>query len=411
MKVLIAAASFSSQVSGLQRHAFNLVRCLLQQPDISAIRLVIAPWQRELVQTAGLDPDARLSTHIAEMKPGSLNRNVWYYRRLPALAASLNADVVHLSYPMPVNAASFACPTVVTLHDLYPYEIPLNFGFPKFIFNRLVLRQCLRNVDAIACVSEATCVRLKQYAPASTWRKAIRIYNCVEAEPLCAMVSPIAGWRGEPFLLCVAQHRRNKNIPLLIRTFDRLLRSGRVDPDMKLAIVGIAGPETRDIHRLVSSRGLGRSVHFMEGLTEAELQWCYSRCEALAAPSITEGFGLPVAEALLAGCRIVCSDIPAHREVGDGHCHFIALRKNAEESLAEAIVATLQEPARVPISLPQFSSPLLAKQYIELYRGLVAPSARCFRKRGFLLRSTQRRQKGKLYESNRLQSCASVQRG
>ena len=375
MKILIAAASFSSRISGLQRHAINLVRCLLQQPEISAVHLVVAPWQRELVEAAGFNIDPRLTVHIAEMRPSSLSRNLWYYRQLPALAASLNIDVVHLSYPMPVKAASFACPTVVTLHDLYPYEIPLNFGFPKFIFNRLILQQCLRNVDVIACVSEATRVRLQQYASAITARKAVRVYNCVEAEPICAIESPIPGWQGEPFLLCVAQHRRNKNIPLLIRTFDRLLRSGQIDPGMKLAIIGIAGPETRSIHRLVSRRGLGRSVYLLEGLSEPELQWCYARCEALAAPSTTEGFGLPVAEALLAGCRVICSDIPAHREVGDGHCRFVALRKNAEEALAEVIAATLHEPVKAPISLPQFSSSLLGKQYIGLYRRLGAPVA------------------------------------
>jgi glycosyltransferase involved in cell wall biosynthesis len=90
---------------------------------------------------------------------------------------------------------------------------------------------------------------------------------------------------------------------------------------------------------------------------------------------MTEGFGLPVAEALLAGCRVVCSDIPAHREVGDGHCRFVALRKNAEEALAEAIATTLREPAKAPISLPQFSPSLLAKQYVDLYRRLAAPAA------------------------------------
>ena len=392
MKILIAAASFSSHLSGLQRHAFHLVRCLLQQPEISAVHLVVAPWQRELVQAAGFSPDARLSIHVAEMKPGSLNRNLWYYWELPKLAASLHADVVHLSYPMPIRAASFACPTVVTLHDLYPYEIPLNFGFPKFIFNRVILRQCLRSVDAIACVSQATRLRLEQYLPARTSQKAVRIYNCVEAEPVCAMVSPISGWQGEPFLLCVAQHRRNKNIPLLIRTFDRLLRSGRIDVDMKLVIVGISGPETRDIHQLVSSHGLARSVQFMEGLTEPELQWCYARCKALAAPSITEGFGLPVAEGLLAGCRIICSDIPAHREIGNGHCRFVMLRDNAEEALAEAVAATLREPAKAPIVLPQFSPAILAKQYVALYRNFVA-SAPPLAKASFLFRTVQQRQK------------------
>jgi glycosyltransferase involved in cell wall biosynthesis len=372
MKILIAAASFASQISGLQRHAFNVVRCLLQLQEISAVHLVVAPWQRALVEDAGLNPDPRLTIHIADMEQSSLSRNVWYYRQLPALAARVRADIVHLTFPMPVDGASFDCPTVVTLHDLYPYEIPQNFGFPKCIFNRLVLQQCLRNVDSIACVSEITDVLLRRYAPAATWRKATRIYNCVEPEPLCAMESPIPGWLGEPFLLCVAQHRRNKNIPLLLRTFDRLLQRKEIDRETKLVIIGISGPESRRIHRLVSDIRLGERVHFLEGLSEPELQWCYGRCEALVTPSITEGFGLPVAEALLAGCRVVCSDIPAFREVGGDHCRFVALRGDAEEVLAEAIVATLQQPAKVPISLPQFSSSLLAHQYLGLYRGLIA---------------------------------------
>lgn len=370
MKVLIAAASYASNISGLQRHAFNVVRCLLPQPEITELHLVVAPWQRHLVQAAGVTPDPRLSIHVAEMDPGSLSRNIWHYRELPKLAARIEVNLVHFSYPVPVNAAAFDCPTVVTLHDLYPFEIPGNFGFPKFIFNRVVLKQCLRNVDAIACVSEATRLRLKQYVSDALWRKAVRIYNCVETGPASAKHSPVSNWHGEPFLLCVAQHRRNKNIPLLIRTFARLHRSGQLDADMRLVVVGITAPATNTVLRAVSDSGLGRSIHLLEGLSEAELQWCYSHCAALVAPSITEGFGLPVVEGLLAGCRIVCSDIPAHREVGDDRCRFVALGPNAEETLAAAVVAVLKEPRTVPALLPQFSTPVLARQYIDLYRTL-----------------------------------------
>jgi glycosyltransferase involved in cell wall biosynthesis len=371
MKILVSAASYASNISGIQRHACNVVRCLLRQPEVSSVHLVIAPWQRKLAQDAGIKPDGRLSIHIAEMESGSLSRNSWHYRRLPELAASLEVDLVHLTYPVPVNAAAFKCPTVVTLHDMYPYEIPRNFGFPKFIFNRLVLKQCLRNVDVIACVSDATRSRLKQYSSASVWRKAIRIYNCVEAQPHCATQSPLPNWQGEPFLLCVAQHRHNKNLPLMIRTFDRL-RSGQVGSNLRLVILGITAQETRNIHRLVATLGLGESIYFLEGLSEPELQWCYTRCEALVAPSLTEGFGLPVAEALLAGCRIVCSDIAAHREVGEGRCRFVALGQDAEKAFAEAIVEVLKHPKTPPVALSRFSVPTLAKQYISLYDRLIS---------------------------------------
>lgn len=371
MKILVAAASYASNISGIQRHACNVVRCLLQQQDVSFVHLVIAPWQHKLVQAAGIKPDARLSTHIAEMVPNSLSRNVWHYRRLPELASRLQVDLVHLTYPVPVNAAAFSCPTVVTLHDMYPYEIPMNFGFPKFILNRLILKQCLHKVDAIACVSDITRFRLEQYTSASVWRKGVRIYNCVEAEPVCASQSPLPHWNNDPFLLCVAQHRRNKNLPLLIRAFDRLRCSGRISSNMKLVILGITAHDTRHIYRLVSTLNLGENMYFLEGLSEAELQWCYTRCEAVVAPSLTEGFGLPVAEGLLAGCRIVCSDIPAHREVAEGRCRFVALGRDAEIGLAEAIVEVIKDPKGKPIALPQFSAPILAKQYLNLYYKLI----------------------------------------
>ena len=157
MKILVAAASYASNMSGIQRHACNVVRCLLRQQEVSFVHLVIAPWQRRLVQAAGITQDARLSTHIAEMTPSSLSRNLWHYRELPKLADRLAVDLVHLTYPVPVNAKTFNCPTVVTLHDMYPYEIPMNFGFPKFIFNRLILK---------AMSSQRRChrLRLRHYA-------------------------------------------------------------------------------------------------------------------------------------------------------------------------------------------------------------------------------------------------------
>jgi glycosyltransferase involved in cell wall biosynthesis len=372
VKVLIAAASFASSMSGLQRHALNVVRCLLPESEISSLHLAIAPWQRSFLQPADFGHNPRIVMHIAEMERSSLSRNLWHYRKLPALAAQLQVDLVHLTFPMPINAAAFRCPTVVTLHDLYPYEIPMNFGFPKFIFNRITLGQCLRNADAIACVSDTTRLRLRQYAPIATWRKAVRIYNSVEAEPITNAESPDPVLKDDRFLLCVAQHRRNKNIPFLIRTFSRMLRGGQVPSDMKLVVVGISGPETGTIYRLVSTLGLIQRVQFLEGVSEPELRWLYRQCAAVVIPSTTEGFGLPIAEALLAGCRIVCSDIPAFREVADGRCRFVALDKNAEEMLAAAVGAALREPKRSPAALPQFSGPVLAKQYIHLYRRLIA---------------------------------------
>jgi glycosyltransferase involved in cell wall biosynthesis len=212
---------------------------------------------------------------------------------------------------------------------------------------------------------------LQEYLPAAS-TKAVRIYNCVEPIPSVALHAPIAGWRGEPFLLAVAQHRRNKNLSLLIRTLDRLRKGGQIASETRLIIVGIHGPETAALAKLVAHLDLDRFVYFVQGISDSELQWCYRHCEALVSPSLGEGFGLPIAEGIIAGCRIVASDISAHREIGDGRCTFVRLNDRPEETLASAILDTLREPKPEPKTLPKLSAPVLANQYVGVYRRLIA---------------------------------------
>ncbi len=376
MRVIVPAVAFSSAISGVQRHALNLLHCLLKLPQVETVGVVIAPWQREMLACAGLLESDRLRVHIAEMTSSSFTRNRWYYRELPKLVSRVGASLVHFSYPVPVNAPALRCATVLTLHDLYPFEIPHNFGFPKVLLNQFILKQSLRSVSAIACVSEATRMTLRRLFPAAA-AKAITIPNCIEPGLACALHSPLPDWRGEPFLLCVAQHRRNKNIPVAIRAFWRLLRSGKLSQHTRLVVIGIDGPETAHLNQLTKDLGLAASVLFLRGLTDAELQWFYARCEVLLAPSLTEGFGLPVAEAQLAGSRVVCSDIPSFREIGGHACVYVPLDGRADLQFALAIEKALQEPAPLPAALPQFSSATLASHYAALYKGLLAPSG-CF---------------------------------
>jgi len=377
MKILIVAPSSSSELSGVQRHAFNTARALLTNPAVTVVHLVVAPWQWPLLRSAGLSPNGRLCVHFAEMHQGSLSRNAWFYYRLPQLATKLAADIVHLAYPVPVRIRSFSCPVIVTLHDLYPYEMPGNFGRLKVFFNRMILQQCLRSVHAIACVSDTTRLLLNKYVSRSTQMKALRIYNCVEPQRRSSEISPSRDCSSDPFLLCVAQHRHNKNIPFLLRAFELLIHDGHSESSMQLVIIGTCGPETRRIQRTIERAGLGQRVRLMAGISDPELQWCYRNCETVVAPSKMEGFGLPVVEALLTGCRVVCSDIPAFREFGGDNCKYVRLDEQSERPFAEAIAATLHEPLRDSVSMPQLSMRSIAAEYVDLYSRLLA-SARTF---------------------------------
>ena len=376
MRIVIVAVSSTTHLSGVTRHAANLVRCLLSRSEVSAIHLLVAPWQQVSLREAVARSDRRFHLHAVPINSGTMARNWWYYADLPSIAAQLQADIVHLAYPAPLNRRAFRCPTVVTLHDLYPYDVPTNFGFPKVLFHRLVMWQCLRAADAIACVSDSTRHRLASLAPQSITEKATRIYNCVEPVPSASSRSPMPNWNGEPYLLCVAQHRRNKNIALTIDVFRRLLRQREIDSSMRLVIVGVRGPETPRIHRLLQTESLNERVVLLNGIIDAEMQWLYEHCEMLLALSTVEGFGLPVAEGRMAGCRIVCSDIPTFRELGDyANCHYVSLGEGMEERSARAILAMRVQPRGKPAGLSQLSAPVIAGEYIRLYQRLMPASA------------------------------------
>jgi glycosyltransferase involved in cell wall biosynthesis len=374
MKIVIAAVSSATGLSGVTRHAANVARCLLTRSEISAVHVVGAPWQHRLFCDAVSRTDERLHIHSVPLGVGTLARNLWYYKDLPAVATQLEADVVHLAYPVPLNRSAFHCPTVVSLHDLYPYDAPANFGFPKVLFNRRILWQSLRAADAIATVSDHTLQHLAGRAPVSILAKAVRIYNCVEP---VSIQTPLSGWSGAPFFLCVAQHRWNKNILLTIQVFQRLLQNRRIDSESELLIVGVPGPETPQIRRFLRTAGLHPKVTLISGIRDAEMQWCYRNCELLLAFSSVEGFGLPVAEALLAGCRIVCSDIGAFRELQAESCHYVPLTANAAEQFAQTIPTVLAEPRSKPIPMPQLSVPVIADQYVQLYRRLMRARSTC----------------------------------
>jgi glycosyltransferase involved in cell wall biosynthesis len=373
MKVVLPLLSASSNISGVQRHAISLAKSLLHLPDITRIHVVAGDWQTFVL--SALPKDDRLSIEFARTANTQLGRNRWFLTQLPRLCRKHHADVVHLAYPVPVRRLSFAMPVVVTLHDLYPYDVPKNFGFPKVLFNRLVLRQCLHAVDAITCVSDSTWRGLYAREPHLAMSRAVTVPNVVERMTM-QPVRPDALQEDDEFLLCVAQHRRNKNVRLLLETFLQLHRAGRIPHGMRLVVVGTQGPETADIEGFIARHGLQYAVSLLAGMSEAELCWCYRRCALLVAPSSIEGFGLPVAEGLLEGCQIVCSDIPSLREIGSAHCRYVDLHDASAERLADAIVEELRTPVMGPVALPRFSSDVIALQYLRLWRSLLNQGVR-----------------------------------
>jgi glycosyltransferase involved in cell wall biosynthesis len=366
MRILVPSVSGATRPDGVSRHAINLARCLLHIPGIEHVDLVAGEWQIPYIESMLGNVDARLHLIIAGTKRSSFARNVWYYDRLPLLAKQARSDLIHATYPVPLNRRKLLCPIVTTLHDLYPYDATHNFGYPKVLLNRLILHQCLTASDAIICVSDSTLERLAAHYP-GLLNKASRIYNCVEPTTQAGF-NPVSALAGRPFVLAVAQHRRNKNIPLTLSVFKRLLR---FEPELVLLLVGRYGPETDAVCSLLKGPALSSRVIMLNGISEQQLHWCYRNSKLLLATSSVEGFGLPVAEAMLAGCPVVCSDIPAFREIGEGYARLIPLDAQQVESFVRAVRGTLHAARPAPMPLSHLSVADIAQRYLHLYCGLL----------------------------------------
>ena len=368
MHIVIAALHRPIKPTGVCRHAANLARCLAEKPEVTKISLIIGSWQQHYFETAFNLDFEKIKLVPVNIKNSSVVRNLWFILDLPKLANELQADVVHLSFPLPFIRGKFNAPVVTTIHDLYPYECPENFGFPKVWFNRMFLRQAIRNSNGLSCVSRLTSDRLKFYFPnLKTWQKVDVIYNYVDFEGIETEVpSQIA--EDSRFLLCVAQHRRNKNLDLLIKAFHRLLTNQKIASDCQLVIVGSSGPETEKIQSLIIELNLVTKVSLLSGLGDRQLCWLYQHCQAFIIPSAAEGFCLPLAEALHFSDRVVCSDIPIFREIATDRCAYFSLEGDAVARLEEAVVKTIARPSSLDRDyLQRFNKANIARQYLNLY--------------------------------------------
>ncbi len=369
MHILIAVLHRPTQPTGVCRHAANLAQALAERPEVDQVTLVTGAWQRQSFESAFALQSDKIQLVDVDFKNSAIARNLWFLFGLPKLVQQLRPDLVHLAFPLPFLRARFACPVVATIHDLYPYECPENFGRAQAVLNRLFLQQCIAQSDGLTCVSEVTLKQLKQFFPQVCAQKPVTVnYNYVEFSQV--LPQPPAAHLKQPFLLSVAQHRKNKNLDLLVQAQAALRQSAQ--PNLNLILVGHSGPETASIQQQIAELGLQDSVQMLDSLSDSELCWLYQHCQLYVVCSATEGFCLPLAEALYLGCRAICSDIPILREVAQSDCNYFSLKGDPVQNLTQAISSAMQQPAPSHAPNLRFSKAAIAEEYFKFYQKVIA---------------------------------------
>lgn len=230
----------------------------------------------------------------------------WMQMIAPRMLDELGADVAHFTNSL-VPLAS-PVPTVVTIHDmslsLYPQYHPIR----RVLLNRPLANLAARRVDAVITVSYSArrdILRLYNLPPERV--RVVHEAAAPEFRPIDdrAALGRVRLRYGLPdrFVLYVGTIEPRKNLPRLLEAFARRHRGG--DLPHALVCVGRYGWRARDVQRAVDRLALRGGVRFIGYVPFADLPAIYSLADAFVFPSLHEGFGLPVMEAMACGTPVV----------------------------------------------------------------------------------------------------------
>jgi glycosyltransferase involved in cell wall biosynthesis len=136
------------------------------------------------------------------------------------------------------------------------------------------------------------------------------------AAPDAATTRERLGLGPEPIALCVAAKRAHKNLHGLIRGFASLPDAGEGgEASAQLVLPGSPNAYEQELRALARELGVERSVRFPGWISDEDLEDLYAIAACFVLPTLQEGFGLPVLEAMARGVPVACSDIPALREI------------------------------------------------------------------------------------------------
>jgi glycosyltransferase involved in cell wall biosynthesis len=236
---------------------------------------------------------------------------------------------------------------VSMLYDLIPVKFPEMLGQPTDHYINYFLH-ILDECELALCISECTRRDLEAFAiKAGRQRPAtevVRLGANVPAEP-CASEFDQQGLRERlsngRFALAVGTFEIRKNYALLIDLWHDLVHESQFDLD--LVIVGMAGWCVEDvIQRLRTSPLFQTRIFWLQGVSDSGLSWLYESCHVVLFPSLYEGWGLPVVEALQHGRLVIASNRGAVPEAGLGFAKLID--PDDRSAWQCAILATTQSP-------------------------------------------------------------------
>lgn len=338
----------------------------------------------ENVRGNDLTTTSRIQFTPAKPTFGALGENVsktWFEQ--VAFPRTCKREKVTLAH-VPYFAAPLASPlkTVVTIHDLIPIVLPLYRGSPLVrLYTRLVSASARR---AHAIIADSNCS--KQDIVHHLGIPAERVHVIyLAANTRFRPVQNTDEVRGkyklpERFILFLSGYDQRKNVRVLIEAFSRLADLYKEGYRLVLggAVPDVDSPFFPNPSRMVRESGLpGDAVQFIGEVAEEDKPALYSSAAVFAFPSVYEGFGLPVLEAMACGTPVICSNTSSLPEVvGDAG---LALDPQNVERWADSLQRVISDSRRREAmraagiqQASKFTWDRTARETLQVYERLVS---------------------------------------
>lgn len=292
------------------------------------------------------------------MKVNSRFTNVVHARERPfhmQIFRDLGAgaiSVFHIPHlfvnPLRMLPLAFASVSVVTIHDVIPLAFPPYAAGPGTRAFRAVARWCCRHADLVLVVSEYTRRDLERLLGVTPEKIAViaegvdaRFHTPSEADDQAHVRERYH--LPERYVLCVGRPFPHKNFPLLIRSMAKLKQADPTLPDLVLAGPTDYAPGVAEVQATIYELQAETWIHWIGTVAEEDLPVLYRGASVFAFPSLYEGFGLPVAEAMACGVPVVCSNAASLPEVV-GEAGLLVDATDAD-AFAAALERVLTDPA------------------------------------------------------------------
>ena len=334
--VIDARVNGFPRAHGIARSVMQLIRHMPQADDGLALRVLVNPGRPQLFPLSELPPHAGVIR--TDITFGAVHR-CWELARLIRAAG---AAVLYVPYPL-LTPLICPCPLVVTIHDCtIEGDVSFAGGWHWQAWLKLATRLVLRRAAATTAPTWASLDEVRLHYPSAP--HLAMVPNGVDAGRFAAVTpAAVAEVRERyrlpgQFVLTVGARRPHKNHDLLVRALAAL------PAHISLVIVGAVDPRFRDpLPGLITDLGLRSRVRLLPDVPDEWLPAVYRAASVFAFPSLAEGYGLPVLEAMAAGVPVVASDIPALAEVAGSGALLVPPRDVA--GWASALAAVVTDPA------------------------------------------------------------------